>query len=273
MDRIVHARARLSPVNDEDSPRRAANKATILVGTIPAIRRDSRIAAAILASIPDLPPMPSLHSLVSSGSVLILDASASTVQVGLVGPDGARWEASAEEAGVSVFAGIERLGVNLAAVQAFVFCEGPGSILGIRTTATALRTWQVLNPRPMWTYSSLALLAAAWTGPAVTFIADARRDSWHLLDATQGLRRVPSAALPTDTPFATPDTFRHWAPLPAGTLPVPYRIDLLWAAARQADLLRAAPEPDAFLHEEPSYVTWEPRIHQAGPRPTNAAKP
>jgi tRNA threonylcarbamoyladenosine biosynthesis protein TsaB len=207
--------------------------------------------------------MSSLHSLVSAGPVLILDASASSVQVGLVGPEGARWDASEEEAGVAVFAGVERLGVNLTTVQGLVFCEGPGSILGIRTTAAALRAWQVLSPRPMWAYSSLALLAAGWSGPAVTFIADARRDSWHLWDPPTGLRRLATAALPTNTAFATPDNFRHWATLPAGTVGVPYRIDALWAAAMHADLLRPAPEPDAFLHEEPSYVTWEPKIHQA----------
>lgn len=207
--------------------------------------------------------MPSLDSLASNGSVLILDASASTVQVGCVGPGGTRWESSNEEAGVAVFASVAKLGLDLASVSAFIFCEGPGSILGIRTTAAALRTWQVLGPRPMWTYSSLALLAAAWTGPEVTFIADARRDSWHLWAPQRGLRRVATTSLPADTAFATPENFRHWAPLPAGTRTVPYRLEALWDSARHADLLRAAPEPDAFLHEEPSYVTWEPKIHQA----------
>ena len=30
-----------------------------------------------------------------------------------------------------------------------------------------------------------------------------------------------------------------------------------------ADLLRPAPLPEAFLHEDPAYVTWTPQIHRA----------
>lgn len=212
--------------------------------------------------------MPSLPTLASAGPVLILDASASVVQVGLVGPHGAKWTSSSDEAGVAVFSGVEKLGVDLGAVTAFVFCEGPGSILGIRTTAVALRAWQVLQPRPMHAYSSLALIAAAWSGPAVTFIADARRDSWHVLEAVGTLRRVATNELPTGTEFATPESFRHWSPLPPRTRTVPYAIESLWNAAGNADLLRPASDPDAFLHEEPSYVTWEPKIHQAAKNST-----
>lgn len=207
--------------------------------------------------------MPSLAALTLTGPVLILDASASVVQVGVIGPGGSRWETSSDEAGVAIFAGVEKLGVDFDRLTALVFCDGPGSILGIRTTAVALRTWNVLRPRPMYAYSSLALLAAAWSGPRVTFIADARRDSWHLFDAAGVLRRVATVDLPVGENLATPDCFRHWSPLPAGTRAVPYRVDALWATAAGSDLLRATTEPDAFLHEEPSYVTWQPRIHQA----------
>jgi tRNA threonylcarbamoyladenosine biosynthesis protein TsaB len=213
-----------------------------------------------------LSDMATLPSLTTTGPVLILDAAASVVQVGLVGADGARWVSAKEEAGVAVFAGVEQLRVDFEAVSALVFCEGPGSILGIRTTAVALRSWQVLRNRPMYAYSSLPLLQAAWRGPTVTFIADARRDSWHVLDATGALRRVATNDLSSPTEFATPDCFRHWSPLPPHTRTVPYQLETLWPAAGHADLLRPAPEPDAFLHEEPNYVTWQPAIHQAVPK-------
>ena len=42
--------------------------------------------------------------------------------------------------------------------------------------------------------------------------------------------------------------------------------EMLVAAASQvweADLLRVIDLPDAFLHEEPRYVTWTPQIHRA----------
>lgn len=88
---------------------------------------------------------------------LVIDAASACVQVGVLRADGtAAWHADTAESGVAVFRGVERLGVDPLAVAAFVFCDGPGSVLGIRTAAMALRTWHVLKPRPLFAYSSLA---------------------------------------------------------------------------------------------------------------------
>lgn len=60
-----------------------------------------------------------------------------------------------------------------------------------------------------------------------------------------------------------PDHFRHWADLPANVARVPYLLSDLWPRLWEADLLGRTGAPDAFLHEEPSYVTWTPQIHRA----------
>jgi hypothetical protein len=71
------------------------------------------------------------------------------IQVGLLGRgEPARWSCRRQEAGVGIFECIDLLDVDLGRVRAFAFCEGPGSILGIRTSAMALRMWGVLEPRP-----------------------------------------------------------------------------------------------------------------------------
>src|SRR6267142_6499721 len=108
-------------------------------------------------------PMPGLRQLAADHApLLILDAASARVQVGVWRRDGTSdWQSSDEEAGIGVFRGIEKLGVRVADVGAFVFCDGPGSILGIRTVAMALRTWVLLKPRPVFGYSSLALVAHA----------------------------------------------------------------------------------------------------------------
>ena len=54
--------------------------------------------------------------------------------------------------GSGVFECLDELGADIGSVRAFAFCEGPGSILGIRTSAMALRAWNVLRPRPMFGY-------------------------------------------------------------------------------------------------------------------------
>lgn len=207
--------------------------------------------------------MPSLRQLLGAHApVLLLDAASARVQVGWLTADhAARWETSSEEAGVGVFQGLERLGIRTADAGAFVFCEGPGSILGIRTTAVALRAWLVLKPRPVFAYRSLEVVAHALGRREATVIADARRDSWHCAKIGEPLRRVPTAALSGE--LVTPDGFRNWTALPAQVARTGYVLDELLPRVADLDLFRATAAPDAFLHEEPSYATWTPQIHRA----------
>jgi tRNA threonylcarbamoyladenosine biosynthesis protein TsaB len=209
--------------------------------------------------------MSSLRQLLAAHSpLLLLDAASARVQVGWIAgvePGAARWHSSDEEAGTGVFRGVEALGANVGAAGAWLFCDGPGSILGIRTVAMALRAWGVVAPRPMFAYCSLALVSQAIGHPEVGVIADARRDAWHHFQLGGTLRRVPTAALAGE--LVMPENFRHWSPLPAGVARVPYSVADLLPRVADADLFFATDAPDAFLHEEPSYATWTPAIHRA----------
>ena len=214
-------------------------------------------------------PMPSLRQLLAAHApLLVLDAASARVQVGWLAADGAaRWENSDDEAGIGVFRGVEKLGVDVRDAGAFVFCDGPGSILGIRTVAMALRTWRVLAPRPVYAYCSLAVVAHALERNDVTVIADARRDAWHAFSLNSNpnpggaLRRVPAAELTGE--LVMPDNFRHWSPLPPNVTRIPYSLADLLPRVAGVDLFHATEAPDAFLHEEPSYLTWTPQIHRA----------
>lgn len=208
--------------------------------------------------------MSNLHQVLAAHApLLVIDAASSRVQVGWIDAVGTtgRWASSEEESGIAVFRGIEQLGVDVASAGAFVFCDGPGSILGIRTVAMALRAWTTLTPRPIFAYSSLALVSHALPNPEITVIADARRDAWHTYRRGESLSRVPSAALSGS--LVMPQGFRNWTALPGSVRPTPYSVADLLVATAEHDLLRPTTEPDAFLHEEPSYVTWTPQIHRA----------
>lgn len=207
--------------------------------------------------------MPTLRQLTATQApLLLIDAASARIQVAVLAAGGqAAWASSAEESGVGIFQCLDQLGVELAAIRAFVYCDGPGSVLGIRTAATAIRTWGVMAPRPVFAYHSLALVATALGRREITVIADARRDSWHAFTLDRGLRRGPATELGGE--LVTPDGFRHWAPLPAGVTSTSYDLAELLPRVMDADLLRATAAPDAFLHEEPSYVTWTPQIHRA----------
>lgn len=216
--------------------------------------------------------MPSLRQLLAAHApLLLIDAASARIQVGLFetgersdlssSSPSARWQTSDAEAGIGVFQCVETLGVDLNSIRGFAFCEGPGSVLGIRTVAMALRTWNVLTPRPMFAYQSLAVVAHALGRPDVSVIADARRDAWHHFILGGSLRRMPASELAGE--LAMPENFRHWSPLPPGVTSAPYALADLLSHVIDAELFRATDEPDAFLHEEPSYVTWTPQIHRA----------
>ncbi len=217
--------------------------------------------------------MPALRDLLARHApLLLIDTASARVQAGWfeAGRE-PRWTVREEEAGTGLFRALDDLGVDPGRAAAFAFCEGPGSILGIRTAAMALRTWAALQPRPIFAYPSLSLVAHALGRRNVSIIVDARREAWHCAtvgaDGTVGpLRRV--AAQDLTGSLVMPDGFRHWSALPALSLErVPYDVPALLAATAACELFHAAPEPDAYLHEEPAYATWTPQAHQAPSAP------
>jgi tRNA threonylcarbamoyladenosine biosynthesis protein TsaB len=209
--------------------------------------------------------MPSLSQILRDHSpLLLIDAASERIQAGLLDVRAdPRWASRREEAGVGVFECLDELGVEIDQVQSFAFCEGPGSILGIRTSAVALRMWNVLRARPVFGYFGLAVVAEAVGRPGAAIIADARRGMWHRQTRGAALERVPAAELAGE--LITPEGFRHWDPLPAGTATTPYDMASLLAlpSVAQADLFHEAAAPDAFQHQERAYAKWTPQIHRA----------
>ncbi len=207
--------------------------------------------------------MSSLRQLLASHRpVLLLDAASAVVQVGVLRGDApAQWQTSRDEAGIGVFQCVGAAGLPIEDAAAFVFCDGPGSILGIRTVAMALRTWNLLKSRPTFAYCSLAVVAHALSRPDITVIADARRDTWHHYRIGGNLQRVGVGNLSGE--LVMPEDFRHWSALPPHVQTVPYSLAELLPRIADVDLFYPATNPDAFLHEEPSYATWTPQIHRA----------
>lgn len=202
------------------------------------------------------------------GPVLLVDTASEVVHGGwwpVVGEP--RWTQQAQEASGGLFAALAELDVDLATVGAFVFCEGPGSNLGIRTAAVALRTWNVLRPRALFGYRSLELFATAGAARGKTLIVDARRQHWYALTVSTAGEAGPLERLAPDQlrpPLAAPSGFRHWSPLPAvEPETLPYAVPELWTGAMDRPLLRPTPEPDALMQEAPSYAAWTPQVHQA----------
>lgn len=246
--------------------------------TSPAARRRDTRLRSFFPSVPSLRQLLARHP-----ALLVIDACSPRVEAALWTTAGAATElpdrlpptSRAVREGEASAALPEVVAEVLAAtgkriqdLDAIAFCDGPGSVLGIRLSAAALRAWRVVHPGlAPYSFHSLPLLAAAH--PGLTIIADARRDSWHAVrpDSPRELLRLPSAELAGTGPLATPENFRRWSALPAGVepRPLPYSAAALLAAAPDETFFADASEPEAFLHEQPAYAAWTPQVHQAPP--------
>jgi len=219
---------------------------------------------------------------------LVIDAASETVAVGLeveAAPCGTHWRRQTQEAGVGIFACLAELlrvtHLRLADVRCTIFCEGPGSILGVRIASMAIRTWRAIGVPaevPCYGYRSLELFAAdiRESGSTGQFavVSDARRSTWNIMKVdNEGqfdmIRRVGSTELnPRSLSIYHPAGFPAWQPLPDHAMSAPYRPERIILLNRLYPLLRPCSKPDAFLTEVPEYrktarPPWVPPLSQA----------
>jgi tRNA threonylcarbamoyladenosine biosynthesis protein TsaB len=222
------------------------------------------------------------------GSALVLDASCARVQAGLVGTGREpAWIATNDEAGVGLFRAAAALlsaaGLKPQEVGAYVLCDGPGSQLGIRTAAMAIRTWQALRTAsaPIYTYRSLRLaghgLVDARTAVPFAVVCDARRESWHVVrvtarDAIGEVERVPSGELAAiGVPLFQPDGFRSWNEPPVLVASCDYICGALFAKLGATELLELAEDAEPWNPAPPEYKKWSGDRHRA-PSPSADAR-
>jgi len=222
-------------------------------------------------------------------TTLIIDTASPITWVGLGGPDGKwTWQSSAQESGIALFRLVAELtgrdSVSLRTVRTVAFCEGPGSMLGIRTAIMAIQTWMAsgaLGQADLAAYSSLALAAAGVRNKkqATSFSVaiDARRQSWYGLvnkpggaQAAEIKRIAHDQADSLDEPVFLPDLFPIWNPRPDGWENVPYLPELLESSDLRRTLLRSVDPPEAFQMDPPAYQKWTPAINRTRDRPTPA---
>lgn len=235
--------------------------------------------AAHTATAPGAEPCSLAAVVAAHGSVLLLDPCTIHVQAGVLRAGAAPlWHSGGDDSSVHLFSAAETClhaaGLKPGRVGAYVFCDGPGSQLGIRTAAMALRTWQVLRaaPAPVFAYRSLRVAALAHarqhSGPFAV-VADARRESWHAVrvaadgTATDVLRIARAELADWPEPLLTPTGFRAWAqpPRPADTCG--YDCATMFGLLAAEPLLFPVAEPEPWLSAPITYQTWAGERHRA----------
>ena len=207
---------------------------------------------------------------------LVIDGSAREgVRVGVLA-DG-RWvaesvvAAGALEATTDLTAEVlKKAHLKFSDIKSYAVCIGPGSMLGIRVSAMAVRTWATLYQRPIYVWESLKLLAehALAQGVKVPFAAinESRLKRWNLLAVKSADSLEPTVELEVDEVNAKglALVINHSAePFPNAKV-----MDDVWSHLPKLFLkkecLKLEPKPDA-LNPAADYALWSGERHRRTP--------
>lgn len=206
---------------------------------------------------------------------LVLDGSARAgVRVGVL--SGGRWVGqglSTDGALEGLFGCVEvalaEAKLKLGDIRSFALCVGPGSVLGIRIAALAVRSWSALEPRPIFIWESLAGIArsALAAGEQGLFLVavESRLKRWHALEVSAD----GSLGAPFEAEAAQLNSSGHRvlasSEAAAGVLTSHVAVPHPWSALAtffaQSGFLRAESRPDA-LNVANDFATWSGARHR-----------
>jgi len=196
-------------------------------------------------------------------------------------PDALVWRSGREEATTCwrglLQACLEEAGLRLEELRGTAYCEGPGSMLGVRIACMALRVWTaagILPPERVYAYSSLALArhgvfrsGERTAGRPFATVCDARRNAWHVLrDDADAIETLPNAALAQlegDRYVCEP--FGRWTKPAAPLTPFPYEPEAAFAAPAGLSLLRPVATPAPLDLRPAAYQKWRPAVGPPAP--------
>ena len=207
---------------------------------------------------------------------LVLDGSARAgVRVGVL--SGGRWtgqgvspDGALEGLFGCVEAALAEAKLSLGDIRSFVLCVGPGSVLGIRIAALAVRSWSALEPRPIFVFESLAgiarsALVAGEKGPFLVAV-ESRLKRWHALEVSaDGSLGVPFEAEAAQLNSSGRRVLAA-SELAPGVLTSHVAVPHPWSALptffAQPGFLREEPRPDA-LNVANDFATWSGERHRS----------
>jgi tRNA threonylcarbamoyladenosine biosynthesis protein TsaB len=212
---------------------------------------------------------------------LVIDGSSTEFFSGILGSEG-RWLSSkkaAEPALESLFETVDAVlgsaDQKLDHIQSFLYCEGPGSVLGLRLCAMAIETWMRIHPAQtgLYAYNSLKLVAAGLVKEKglrddALLISDWKKDTWN------GLRIISGE--PTGVGPVSAETLSQWeGPLyhlparkgwqkpPENTIEVAYEPERLGELLAYPGLIERRERVDLYGSGINTFQKWTPERHRA----------
>ncbi len=199
---------------------------------------------------------------------LAIDASRAQCAVGVLSGDG-RWLAftpcrggALEGLREGVQAALGAAAMRIEEIDGFLYCEGPGSVLGLRLAAMMLRVWRTvpaLAKKPVFAWRTLPFIARACGGAHSVVVTPARQghgcvfqspDIWEERPTAElvNLREKTCLFLPQRKQWENPPDFFKTVP-----------DDLLEKHPRALlanGLLHPVETPDNFVMRQAQYRAW-----------------
>lgn len=222
-----------------------------------------------------------MNTSTTEGIALVIDSSGSSVFVGLLN-DQDKWLAKVnsegaplEELFTTVDAALSEARIELRNVSQYIYCEGPGSVLGLRLCAMAMETWSRLYPNSaqFYKYNSLQLTALALQHSSsnleeALIVADWKKGAWNALYIKDGA--VGSTEVIDDTTLANwTGSLYHlpqrkgWQSPPANTQTIAYDPTKLSQVRNHPTLLKKTDGIELYNSGINTFQKWTPERHRA----------
>ena len=221
---------------------------------------------------------PNPSSTPPNAPTLVIDGSGSAVFAGVLGQD-KQWLATSEQEGApleslfpSVEATLEVAQLALSDIRSFVYCEGPGSVLGLRLCAMAIETWSRLHPESAqyYAYNSLQLTAALTCADTpeldnALLVSDWKKGAWNAVSIHQGQpgsTEIADDAMIADWtgPLYHLPQRKGWQKPPVGSTTVDYRPLRLPEAL---DRIKSTEGVELYASGINVFQKWTPERHRA----------
>lgn len=213
---------------------------------------------------------------------LVIDGSSTCFFAGVLGNDG-KWLASrtaTEPALESLFktvdAVLDEACIDLEQIQAYIYCEGPGSVLGLRLCSMAIETWRRLQPNPpkVYAYNSLSLTVAGLldqitTAEAGLLVSDWKKDTWNSMQIHRDAINVNVSPISSEEltdwqgPIYHLPARKGWQRPPEGAIELSYAPKQLAKLLSTPGLVRETGRVELYQSGINTFRKWTPERHRA----------
>ena len=217
----------------------------------------------------------------STQRTLIIDGSGGSVFAGVLDSD-RRWIAKVQQEGAPLehlFPAIDRClqsgGLRLSDVTGYIYCEGPGSVLGLRLCAMAIETWTRLYPTSaqLQKYNSLGLCAWAILDDSPDLrdgliVADWKKGAWNALRIS-GRKPGPAEVIDDETLAAWDGPLYHlpqrkgWQSPPTSVQTLTYDPSRIADLCARPGLLLPTDGVELYNTGINTFQKWTPTRHRA----------